>query len=65
MKKILTQLKTNWIKYGFEMVDIIVGILGTVTLDNWNGKRLERKDEIEYLVNLKVDLESQLACFSS
>lgn len=60
MRKILNHLKANWIKYGFETIAIFVGILGAVTLDNWNSGRLERRDEIEYLVNLKVDLESQL-----
>ena len=47
-------------KYGFETVAIFVDILGAVTLDNWNNLRLKRKDEIEYLSNLKFDLESQL-----
>ncbi len=60
IKKVFKHLGTNWIKYGFETVAIIVGILGAVTLDNWNSRRLEEQDEIEYLSNLKVDLESQL-----
>jgi hypothetical protein len=59
-EKILTQLKKNWIKYGFETVAIFVDILCAVTLDNRNNLRLKRKDEIEYLSNLKFDLESQL-----
>ena len=60
IKKVFKHLGTNWIKYGFGTVAIIVGILGAVTLDNWNSRRLEEQDEIEYLSNLKVDLESQL-----
>ena len=60
MKKIITHLKANWIKYGFETAAIFIGIVAAVTMDNLNDLRKDRRDEIQYLANLKVDLENQL-----
>ena len=36
MRNILNHLKANWIKYGFETVAIMAGILGPVEFETWN-----------------------------
>ena len=62
MKKIFNHLKENWIKYGFETFVIIIGILGAITLNNWNENRknnnLERKLLTELVSNLETNIES-------
>jgi len=59
-KKIITHLRSDWIKYGFETVAIVVGILGAYYLSNWKEHRVEKETETEYLRNLLVDLENQV-----
>ena len=58
MKKILTNLKENWITYGFETLVVIVGILIAFGLNNWNEGRKQRKLELNYLQRLHNDLVS-------
>lgn len=50
MKRILSHLQENWIRYGFETLVVTISILGAFTLNNWND---DRKDAIEEQVILK------------
>ena len=62
MKKILQNLKENWITYGFETLVVIVGILGAFALNNWNEERLARKQQVITLKDLQSDLsKNQIA----
>jgi len=45
MKQIVKHIRTDWVKYGFETLAILVGILGAQYLSNLNEKRLEREIE--------------------
>ncbi len=45
MRKFFRHLKENWIKYGFETFSILIGIIGALTIDNWNEERKERIKE--------------------
>jgi hypothetical protein len=65
MKKIINHFKENWIKYGFETLVIIVGILGAFTLNNWNEYRKLRKTEVQVLTELKVEFISNKNRFDS
>jgi len=56
MKKILINLRDNWIKYGFETLVVTVGILGAFALDNWNEGRIESALEEDYLIGIRQDL---------
>ena len=38
--KFLKHLRTDWFKYGFETMAVIVGILAAFALDNWNSEQL-------------------------
>lgn len=36
-------MKTDWFRYGFETIAVVVGILVAFALDNWNEERLEKQ----------------------
>ena len=57
MKKIINHLRENWIKYGFETIAILIGILGALSLENLNEDRNDRKKEYILLQQLKADFE--------
>ena len=58
MKRVLDNLKQNWITYGFETLVVLVGILGAFALNNWNEERKDQEREKEFLVRLTKDLTS-------
>lgn len=56
--KILKHLRTDWFRYGFETLAVVVGILVAFALDNWNENRTIRKTEQLLLGNLKLEIEA-------
>ena len=58
MKKIINHLRENWIKYGFETIAILIGIMGALSLENLNEDRNDRKKEYILLQQLKADFET-------
>ena len=58
MAKLFKHLKENWIKYGFETLTILAGIIGALTIDNWNEERKERVQELSILQQLRGDFET-------
>ncbi len=54
--KIFTHLKSNWLRYGFETIAVVVGILVAFALDNWNETRLTEKQINIYTEKLINDL---------
>jgi len=56
MRKIISHLKDNWIRHGFETLVVTVGILGAFTLNNWNENSKRNNQEIEILENLLGEL---------
>ncbi len=61
-KSLLMENKTSkYFKYAIgEIVLVVIGILIALQINNWNELRKERLKEINYLQNLKSDLESEL-----
>ena len=57
MKRILTNLKENWITYGFETLVVIVGILVAFALNNWNEDRKQRELEQTTLEELRTSIQ--------
>lgn len=51
--------KYFWYAFG-EVLLLIVGILIALQIDNWNESRLERKQEHQYLLRLKKDLQFEI-----
>ena len=61
--KLLKHLRTDWFKYGFETIAVVVGILAAFALDNWNEDRKQEILEVQYLNGLKADLTSDTAYY--
>jgi hypothetical protein len=51
--------KYFWYAFG-EVLLLIIGILIALQIDNWNESRLERKQEHQYLLRLKEDLQFEI-----
>ena len=54
--KVLKHLKTDWFRYGFETLAVVVGILVAFGLDNWNENRKTVKEADIYTQKLINDL---------
>jgi len=62
--KIFKHLKSDWFRYGFEALAVIVGILAAFALDNWNDERKQEKIEIQNLNGLISDLANDTAYYN-
>ena len=58
--KIFKHLKSDWFRYGFESLAVIVGILVAFSLDNWNERRKDAVLEKYYVQRLIEDLNADL-----
>lgn len=54
--KIFTHLKSNWLRYGFESLAVVVGILAAFALESWGDEQEIRDKEYIILENLRTDL---------
>jgi hypothetical protein len=54
--KIIKHLNSEWFRYVFETLAIIVGILVAFSMDNWNENRNDRIIEIEILTEIRENL---------
>jgi len=54
--RIFKHLKTDWFRYGFETIAVVVGILVAFALDNWNDTRLKEQELNTYSEKLINDL---------
>lgn len=61
--KIFKHLKSDWFRYGFETLAVIVGILVAFALDNWNEERKSGLMAVSLLEELHENLESDVAQF--
>ena len=62
--RILKHLKSDWFRYGFETLAVVVGILVAFALDNWNESRKQDKLEIQYLKGLSTDLTNDTVYYN-
>jgi hypothetical protein len=58
--KIFKHLKSEWFRYGFESLAVLVGILAAFALDNWNENRHIRNTEELLLGNLELEITANL-----
>lgn len=56
-RKIGKHLTTDWFRYGFETLAVIVGILSAFALESWRDSLRVQKEEHEILLNLYSDLK--------
>ena len=54
--KILKHLKTDWFRYGFETLDVVVGILVDFALENWKETRNVQKERIQIIHSIRGEL---------
>jgi len=62
--KVFKHLRSDWFRYGFETIAVVVGILVAFALDNWNEERKQDLLEIEYLQGLKSDLANDTTYYN-
>jgi hypothetical protein len=55
--KVFKHLKSDWFRYGFETLAVIVGIMIAFALESWGDTQKVKKEEHEILVNLLNDLK--------
>lgn len=54
--KIFKHLRSDWFRYGFETLAVIIGILSAFALESWRDTQKVKEEEHEILVNLLNDL---------
>ena len=54
--RVFKHLRSDWFRYGFETLAVIVGILVAFALENWRDTQKVKEEEHEILVNLLNDL---------
>ena len=61
-RKLMSENKvTTYLLYAVgEIVLVVVGILIAVSIDNWNTEKSNRQKEIQYLKNIRLDLQKDL-----
>ena len=60
MKRIITNLKKNWIQYGFETIVVTIGVIGAFSLESWHEKSRMKGIEIKLLNEMITGLENDL-----
>lgn len=63
-RKAIKHLRKNWIKYGFETLVVVIGILMAFALNNWNENRIGNKLEKQYLERLAKDLKADTTYYN-
>jgi hypothetical protein len=58
--KIIKHLKTDWFRYGFETLAVVVGILAAFALENWNDERKSADQTFIFLNNISSNLTEDI-----
>ena len=61
--KAFSHLRSDWFRYGFETLAVIVGILIAFGLENWNQERKEKKVVYTLLEEMVENLNSDIRQF--
>ena len=65
MKKIIKHLKKEWYKYGLETIVVVVGVLISFSLNNWNEARKAEINKAQLLESLITEFEYNLDALDS
>ncbi len=55
--RVFKHLKSDWFRYAFETIAVVVGILAAFALENWRDNLEVKNEEHEILVNMLSDLQ--------
>jgi len=55
--RVFKHLRSDWFRYGFETLAVVVGILIAFALENWGDTQQVKKEEQEILINMLSDLQ--------
>jgi len=55
--RIFKHLRSDWFRYGFETIAVVVGILIAFALESWGDTQQVNKEEQEILINMLSDLQ--------
>lgn len=55
--KIFSHLKSDWFRYGFETLAVVVGIMIAFALESWGDEQKVKQEEHEILINMLSDLK--------
>ena len=55
--KVFKHLRSDWFRYGFETLAVIVGILIAFALESWGDAQKVKREEHEILIDLLNDLK--------
>jgi len=55
--KVFKHLRSDWFRYGFETIAVVVGILIAFALENWRDTQQIKEEEQEILINMLSDLQ--------
>ena len=58
--KIIDHFKSDWFRYGFETLAVVVGILVAFALENWNEERKSEDQTSIFLNNISSNLTEDI-----
>ena len=58
--KIFKHLRSDWFRYGFETLAVIVGILAAFALENWNGERQAKNQADIFLHHIASNIDEDI-----
>lgn len=58
--KIFKHLRSEWFRYGFETLAVLVGILAAFALENWGEQRQAKDQTNVFLTNISSNLSEKI-----
>jgi len=58
--RFLKHLRSDWFRYGFETLAVLVGILAAFALENWNEERQAKNQAISFLHHIASNIEEDI-----
>jgi hypothetical protein len=58
--RIFKHLRSDWFKYGFETIAVVVGILAAFALENWNEERQAQNQALSFLHHIATDIDEDI-----
>ena len=63
--RIFKHLRSEWFRYGFETLAVVIGILAAFALENWNEERQFKDQTSNFLRHLESNITEDIEEISS